>query len=141
MVRAPAERQHLLLAAGQGAGQLLAALAEAREAGVGDLLELGRRRLAPAGERVHQDVLADREVREHAAALGDEAHAGLGEAVDRGAGDVVALHQHRARASGRSAPLMTLSSVVLPAPFGPSMARIEPPGTTRSTPCSTSIVP
>ena len=44
-------------------------------------------------------------------------------------------------AVARNRPLSTLSSVDLPAPFGPSRAKMLPAGTSRSTPWSTSIRP
>ena len=44
-------------------------------------------------------------------------------------------------AIGRIRPLITLSSVDLPAPLGPSSAKTLPAGTLKSTPWSTSIRP
>ena len=43
--------------------------------------------------------------------------------------------------SGRSSVASTRTAVVLPAPFGPSMPRIEPRGTSRSTPSSALVLP
>ena len=43
-------------------------------------------------------------------------------------------------AVGRRRPPITFNSVLLPAPFGPKIAN-TPPGTDRSTPCSTSMRP
>src|SRR6266508_4951453 len=64
-------RQHLLLAAGHRAGELVASLAESREARVGDVLD-GRPR--PAGVGRHAQVVANREVREDATTLRHGAH-------------------------------------------------------------------
>src|SRR2546423_9307573 len=44
-------------------------------------------------------------------------------------------------ASGDSSVARTRTSVVLPAPFGPSSPKIAPSGTSRSTPASASVEP
>ena len=126
---ARAMREHLLLAARQRAGDLLAPLPQPRE-----LRERpGPRRRRTSVPRVgrHPQVLAHREVREDAPALGDQAHAGAGERVGRGAVDVAAARAMQLPAGRRrSGPLHTASVVVLPAPFGPSSATTWP-GATR----------
>ena len=94
-----------------------------------------------AGVGDQPQVLGDGEVREDAAALGDRAHPGAGERVGRGAVDVRRRRRGRAPAVGAHLAAITLSVVVLPAPFGPSSATTCRAGTRRSTPCSTSMRP
>ena len=85
-----ADGEHLLLAAGEGAGGLGAALGEAGE----ELLDAG---LGPgAGAGGGGEVLLDGERREAAAALGDEADAEAGDAVDGEAAGGVAGEGDRA---------------------------------------------
>ena len=50
----------------------------------------------------------------------------LRDAVGRQPGDVLAVEDDAARRSGRSTPVRQLKNVLLPAPFGPMMARISP---------------
>ena len=57
-----------------------------------------------------------------------------------GAGEVAAVETHAAAIHG-SSPDTARSSVVLPAPFGPSSATTSPARDRRSTPCSTPILP
>ena len=71
-----ADGEHLLLAAGEGAGGLGAALGEAGE----ERLDAGLRPAAGAGGG--GEVFLDRQGGEAAAALGDEADAEAGDAVD-----------------------------------------------------------
>src|SRR6266851_8910621 len=69
-----ADRQHLLLAAGERAGVLTCALAQSREQRVDPfdvLVDLARRRLA-ADERAHRQVLPHRHPAEDPARLGYE---------------------------------------------------------------------
>ena len=88
----PADRQHLLLAAGEGAGALRAALGEAGE----ERLDAS---LGPAaGAGGGGEVLLDAERREAAAALGDEADAEPGDAVDGEAAGRLAGEADRALA-------------------------------------------
>ena len=76
--------EHLLLAARERAGDLPPPLREAREAREGALEDVRER---GAGVGRHAQVLHDREVREHAAALGHDAQAVAHEVV--GASDPV----------------------------------------------------
>ena len=80
------EAQHLLLAAREEAGHLLASLRQDREPLVGLLAE----RLVA---EEHGEVLLDGEAGEDAAGLGDEEHAGAGPPERLGVGDVVALEE------------------------------------------------
>ena len=87
------EAQHLLLAAGEQAGDLLAPLLEDREPLVGACAR------SSSVAQQHGEVLLDGEAREDAAGLGDEEHAVARPAVRLGVGDVVALEEHRADGS------------------------------------------
>ena len=71
--------EHLLLAAGEGAGGLGQALAEAGEEGEG--ASRGRRGRLAAGEEADLEVLRDGELGEEAAALGDPGDALAGDVV------------------------------------------------------------
>ena len=72
----PADRQHLLLAAGELAAAVAAALGQAREQAV-DAVE-GPARRAAAGGGGGDEVLLDAEGREHLPPLGDQADPGAG---------------------------------------------------------------
>ncbi len=83
------EAQHLLLAAGEEAGDLLAPLREDREALVGVAAEL-----LVAEE--HGQVLLHGEAGEDAPGLGHEEHAGASSPERLGVGDLLALEEHLA---------------------------------------------
>jgi hypothetical protein len=80
------QHDHLLLAAGQGAGQGSQALGQLREQ-FQDLLAAGLGLLAGQGVAGHPQVVLDGQVREQAAALGDDRDAGLADALGAAAGD------------------------------------------------------
>src|SRR6185369_6087074 len=96
--QAAADREHLLLAAGHGAGVLAAPLGQAREQRID---ALARRGLAgaPAREiRADFEVLVDGQGREDLTPFGDLADAEIAHLVARPAGDVGALERDAARA-------------------------------------------
>ena len=94
--QAAADRQHLLLAARQGARRLLAPFGEAREQAE-DTIERGRLRGARTlQDGAHLEVLEHGQVGKHLPALGDMAHAGLADAMARPSRDVGAVEAHAA---------------------------------------------
>src|SRR4051794_17603286 len=119
----PADRGHLLLAAGGVAGALLPLLFQAWEVAV-DPLEV-RRDLAPAGtagEGARDEVLLDGELREAVAALEHLDHAALHHGVGREAGGGLAVEQDPA---AHDLPALRLQQVgdglegrALPGPVG-----------------------
>ena len=119
----PRERDPLALAARQ--------LAHAGRRQVGDpepLQELGHRRVAPGAEaHVREHV----EVREQRVLLEQVAHlAPLGRHVDAlPRVEPGALAERHDADRGRSSPATTRSTVVLPAPDGPTSAVVAPSGT------------
>ncbi len=87
----PRDGQHLLLAAGHGAGQLPAALGQPGERLVGPLLD--RLQVEATLVRPDAEVLLDRQVGEDAPSLGDRTEAGPGQLLGGGpAGRGVADH-------------------------------------------------
>jgi hypothetical protein len=90
----PAHRHHLLLAARERAGQLLAPLVQQREERV-DALEV---LLAPAALEVaaHLEVLAHAHRREEAPVLGHDRHAAPDPVARRSPGHVLAVEEHAA---------------------------------------------
>ena len=132
-----AERQHLLLAAGEVAGHLVEALPQARERLEHVLGRLGQvlgvAAVEPAGGA---QVLGDGERREHRLAAGHLDDAEPRGLLRVGVGDVAAVEEDGA-ADRVDVPLIAFSSVDLPAPFVPSSATISPGRTSMSTPKST----
>jgi hypothetical protein len=91
-----ATARHLLLAAGQRAGQLPPPGAQHRERLVHAGLDVGQ----ADAEMSHQpEVIGDREVGEHAASLGQQADTPSGQHVRLGAGDGASVYGDRAGAS------------------------------------------
>ena len=80
------QHDHLLLAAGQGAGQRGQPLGELREQ-LQDLRPARLGRLARQGVAGHPQVVLHGQVREQAAALGDDRDAGLADALRAAAGE------------------------------------------------------
>jgi hypothetical protein len=100
----------------------------------------GGTRADACGLRLEAEVVADREVGEDAAAFGDQTDT-VARALERLApGDVLAVEDHTSRRAGQQTGA-TRSSVVLPAPLGPSSAATDPAGTSMSTPRSTVVRP
>ena len=91
------QAQHLLLATGEEAGNLLPSLRQDREPLVGLVAQL---RVA----QQHRDVLLDGEAREDAARFGHEEQAAPRALVRRRVGDVGAVEQDRCRPSRRRVP-------------------------------------
>jgi hypothetical protein len=89
------QHDHLLLAAGQGAGQGGQALGQLREQ-FQDLLAAGLGLLAGQGVAGHPQVVLDGQVREQAAALGDDRDAGLADALRAAAGYFGVVEEHGA---------------------------------------------
>ena len=120
--QAAGQRQHLLLAARQRAGQLAAPVAE--------LGESGRRRpprpqpTAGGDPGRHAQVLAHGQVGEHAPALGDEAQPPRRHRV-AGAVDLRPARITSPPAS-RCRPASDVQRVVMPAPLGPRTATTSP---------------
>ena len=77
------------------------------------------------------DVLADRHLGERARRLQDHGDPGPTGPVRRQPRHVGSVKPDRSRASAGSRPLIVLSSVLLPAPLGPTRARISPSSTRR----------
>ena len=90
----------------------------------------GRRRLGRgeprAVARADEDVLEHRHAAERARHLVRAADAEAAAPAGAQPRHVVAAEADRARASGASEPASTFSSVVLPAPFGPTMPTASP---------------
>ena len=117
-------RQHLLLAAGERAAAIVPL--------GGDLGEQRQRLLdargALAARQVvagQQQVVGDGQLREHAVALDHVRQPGAHGRARAGAAQIVAGERDRAGGHG-SRPETARSSVVLPAPLGPSSATISP---------------
>ena len=81
------QHDHLLLAAGQGAGQRSQPLAELGEQPQ-DLLAAGLGLLAGQGVAGHAQVVLDGQIREQAAALGNDRDAGLADPFRAPAGEI-----------------------------------------------------
>src|SRR6267378_1127742 len=131
---AATEREHLLLAAGERAGELGAARSQERKELEHGLQRLGPVRARGAPVRAQLEILHDAERGEDAPALGD-----VSDAERR------ALARRRPRSRPRYArrpsaavtvPEMALSSVVLPAPLGPTSVTNSPSRTSSDTPVS-----
>ena len=87
----------------------------------------------PALERVaaHHDVLRDRQVGEQRRLLVDDGDAGVARVGGQWKSVGLAVDEHRRRASGRTTPASTFTSVDLPAPFSPTSARTSPGASAR----------
>ena len=86
----------------------------------------GRWRQLRARERAHQQVLLDRHLGEQAVALHDVHDAACRDRLGRAARRPLARRARSRRRAGRSSPLMTRSSVVLPWPLGPITTAVVP---------------
>ena len=126
----PRHRDHLLLAAGQRAGHLVAALHEVGEE-LGD--ELAARVALPLGER---EVLGDGELGEDLAVLGHVADAALHDPVGRQPVDPLARERAPRRVRWMR-PRMPRSVEVFPTPLRPSTAVIPVAGTSKVTSSTT----
>ncbi len=93
--QAAADRQHLLLAAGQGSCRLRPALLEARE-DRDDMVEVLLPRGAAAAIAAELEIVAHREIGEDAAAFRHLDQAGFDDPLGRFASDVAALETDRA---------------------------------------------
>ena len=123
-----ADRQHLLLAARERArrsgGGARAGAGTARNTCVAVLLDPGAV-LAPVGAEL--EVVLDRQVREHHAALGRVRRCRAPTiSCARHARDVAALERDRAPRAPGTRPEIVRSSVVLPAPLAPISVTISP---------------
>ena len=137
----PADRQHLLLAARQGAGLLRLALAEPREQAVDPLEVGGDGRLVAAREGAHLEVLVDG----HPARtrVGPRAPGRRPSRRSRAAGGW-SIRSPRSRISpwrGLSRPEIVRRVVDLPAPFEPMRVTISPSSTVIETPRRAWIAP
>ena len=88
-----------------------------------------------------QEIVGDGDLREHAVALDHVHEAGARRLARRGIASCRGRRSARARRSTGSSPENARSSVVLPAPLGPSSATISARRDRKSTPCSTPILP
>ena len=121
-----AERQHLLLAAREVTGPHVAPGCEGREQvedAVDPSLDVGA--IASVAVGADEQVVADRERREHAGAAGQHLDAETGTLLRRCEGDRPAVEAYDAAFGGHS-PVITLRMVDLPAPFVPSSASTSP---------------
>src|SRR6267143_1969405 len=126
---AAADRKHLLLPAGERTRGLIAALLQHRKQGI-DLLEITRPlRASLVGQRAHLEVLEDAERPEHLPPFGHVRDAEMGALRRRHREQVAAFEADAAR----TVPDTVLNSVVLPAPFGPTMATNCPASTDSET--------
>jgi hypothetical protein len=91
--RAP-DRQHLLLAAGEGAGELAVALGQRGEQPVDPLEVLGPAGAVAVEVGAHLEVLAHGHGREHPAVLRHDRHAPGDPVAGRAAGDVLVAEPH-----------------------------------------------
>src|SRR5665647_3555499 len=88
--QAASDSEHLLLAAGQRAGELMAALGQGRKQRV-DVIEVALARGARARQHgAHGQIFGDRQRRENLAAFGDLADAEIADLVARPAGNIQA---------------------------------------------------
>jgi hypothetical protein len=87
------QHDHLLLAAGQGAGQRAQPLAQLGEQ-LEDLLTAGPGSLGGQGVAGHAQVVLDGQVGQQAAALGDDRDAGLADPLRAPAGEVRLVAEH-----------------------------------------------
>ena len=121
----PRERDPLALAAGELRRPRLGEMADPEP-----LHQLGR-----AAAAAEADVRLHRQVREERVLLEDEPDAAPVGSAQRPAGRVEpggAAERNAARVCGRSSPATTRSTVVLPAPDGPTSANVSPGSTVRS---------
>ena len=121
--QAAADRQHLLLAAGQRSGLLPPALGQARKH-VEDARQVDRRvRARERSQRAaERKILIDRERWKDLPALRDLSDAQLAGRVGIEAGDVGLPSNRMLPRAGRIMPAMARTSEVLPAPFDPTTA-------------------
>ena len=136
-----AQREHLALAAGQRAGQLRAALGQARKARVDRVAaSASARRAAALREGAEQQVVRTASSPNSSRFSGHQAQAALDARLD-----VEALRGRRRRSARRRAtaagPSPRASSVVLPAPFGPITVTIWPGCMRATTPRTASTLP
>ena len=138
----PADGEHLLLAAGEGAGQLVAPLAQDAEEAV-DFFEAVAiaGAVAPApGVRPQEKVLADREGAENVPPLGHQRAAQRDDPLGA-VPPMLRLSRTTEPARGSRTPAMVFRRVVLPAPLAPMMATISPGETCSETPFRTLRAP
>ena len=134
-----ADRQHLLLAAGELLAAVAAPLGEPREQREHPLQRPPAPPVAPRPRR-HDQVLAHRQGGEDAAPLGHEGDAAARDRFRRRPGNIPRLQENRPRRSA-TRPMSVRISVVLPMPLRPSSATVSPWTTDRSTPCRTWLAP
>ena len=136
----PRHRQHLLLAARERAGQLLAPPAQRREALI-HALDVGQHvGLVAALIGARREVLPDAHLREHQPVLGHQRDARRDDAGRRLADKLAAIERDGA-APRREHAGDVIIRVVLPAPFGTEQAGDLAPATESDTPFSASILP
>ena len=129
-----ADGAHLLLAAGERAGQLLAAVLQAREKARRPSSSCSAKRRRACGMKAPMRRLSStRQPRKQPPVLRHVGDALLDHAVRRQAADRRALRSVIAPARSGSRPEMTRISVVLPAPFGPITPTASPCGTSSDT--------
>ena len=135
-----ADRQHLLLAAGQRAAHIAAALGEPRKQRV-DLFERpridGAEPVAGGGDQ----ILAHGQIGKYLATLGHEADAQLRNPERRKLADFALPAKRIAPARAGVSPMMDRMVVVLPMPLRPIRATISPERTFSDMPNSTWLRP
>ena len=135
----PADRQHLLLAAGEQVRHDAGALGEPRKQRK-DFVERPRIGGGGAVSGGGDQVFARGEIGKNLAAFGHQADAELGDAVGRQLADVLAVEPDRARRAGVS-PMIERTVVVLPMPLRPISETISPGAMVSEIPNSTRLRP
>ena len=120
-----ADREHLLLAAGELVAHVAAALGEPRKQRMDFLQRPGIGRIEAVGGG-GDEIFAHGEVRENLPALGHEADAELGDAVGRQLAHLGAAQSGSRRRGRGVSPMMERMVVVLPMPLRPISETISP---------------
>ena len=98
-------------------------------------------RAPPPQVPAEQEVFVDGEVREDLPSLGHQHAAGRQRPISARLRAMSRLtRSFTAPSVGRTTPAIALRSVLLPAPFAPTMVTISPASTCRETPCRTSTL-
>jgi hypothetical protein len=135
-----ADRQHLLLAAGEQGAVLVLAVLQDGELGENLLQPLSAHTRLADGKGAQFEVLAHAEAPQDVAALRDVYDAGAGDVMGAHGGDVTAREPDLAGLGAQQAG-DGLEGGGFPAPLAPSRATIWPRRTCRSMPFSASILP
>lgn len=135
----PPDRDHLLLAAGHGSGELPATFGQPREE-LQHLVAPRRLCAAPGVQGAESQVLGDAESRENAAPLGDQGDAHAHQPVLRHGRQVLPMKRSCPEV-GATRPPTAPSREDLPAPLAPRTATISPRPTSSEMPCRATCLP